>query len=268
MEQYDEKFLQEEENNIYIYYWLMNKMVLDMYYKKYIINNNDVNKYFTLIANTFRYIFKKYINNEYKQKEKLEYSKLEEYIKANIEKFNEIINSEYFGFKYPPYIQKTHESIEFKKEYIKIENNINININKNEITKDTKPIENENTNNNMEIEDNEKQQDNNKNEINIKNNIPQKKRLYIFKTKTKTDKDKIINQIKKSYQQKDEALLIVHREGKKIIDYYITVNFRNPILFPFKGYEEYEYNERSTSNNHIKNDLIKLGDCYKIDLNN
>ena len=50
-------------------------------------------------------------------------------------------------------------------------------------------------------------------------------------------------------------------------DYYIIVKFHNPIIFPFKGLEYCQYKETETSNNHVINKLIKLGDYEEITLN-
>ena len=116
-------------------------------------------------------------------------------------------------------------------------------------------------NNNIENNHNNNIPPNNNN-----NNNPKKKRQYIFRIKSRYYKNILLDKIEDTYLNIDKATMIIVRENKRIKDYFIIIKFHNEIQFPFKGYENLEYFDNTTSKNHIKQNIMKMGESSEINL--
>ena len=255
--------------DIFSYYYLINTFYLEIYKNRFTINKEQLFKYITATQKIFTTILNKNINiNTINRKENNQLSaEFSKYSDDTIEEIRKELIEIDKNINITNFIKSTTGNIMNIPEINKM-NNISINNNNaNRININNNNILN-NLNNNDNLNPNPADNDN----ININENnndiTPKKtKRLYIFKTNNINYKETIINKIKTTYLNIDKAFMIKPKINSTSRDYYIIVKFHNPILFPFKGLEYCRYKETETSNNHVINKLMKLGDYEEIKLN-
>ena len=254
--------------DIFSYYYLINTFYLEIYKNRFTINKEQLFKYITATQKIFTTILNKYINiNTINRKENnLLSAEFSKYSDDTIEEIRKELIEIDKNITFANFIKSRTEILMNNSEINKM-NNLTINNNDNSINNN-----NYNNINNLNNNDNFNSNDSDNDNININENnndiTPKKtKRLYIFKTNNINYKETIIDKIKTTYLNIDKAFMIKPKKNSTSRDYYIIVKFHNPILFPFKGLEYCRYKETETSNNHVINKLMKLGDYEEIKLN-
>jgi len=255
------------------YYFCINNYILNIYQKRYIINNNDILNYINLIKNIFDELFEKIIKDELRNNISLAndlYDKFIKYSSETVYNFENYIKSSEFKTKIQTYYKSETENIKIESNIINFIQNNNSNNYHNNITNSNSNFTN---NNNSDFNENSFIPNNNQISFfsnNIYSNIrdipiqDKTKRLHIIKTDKENEKNEIKRKILNTYLNIDEAFIITHKVNPIYYEYYIYIRSRNPIKFPIKGMEDLEYNDIFTPNNHMKRKLMEMGNCEYI----